>query len=67
MKTFRIVYKAGPGVDLEAHLLHVTANSMAEAHAVIERKLGLRFPHYRILNITPVVEEELVERLRAER
>lgn len=72
MKTYNVVYKAGPSVDLEAHLIHVTAGSMAEAHTIIERKLGLRFPHYRLLSITPVVElpipealsDDLVEQLR---
>jgi hypothetical protein len=75
MKSYFITFRLGPAVDLARHYITVTASSMVEAAQIVDRKLYLRYPNYRLVSVQPIVDlpipedlgEGMVERLRAER
>ena len=67
MKSYSVFFRLGPPVDLARHNMTVTANSMTEAAAIVDRKLYYRFPNYRLVSLEPMVELPLPEEVEVER
>ena len=74
MKSYLIQYRAGRAVELKKHELRISANSIAEALDLAERKLYLRYPNHQIVLAMPLAEapvdltlDALVETWRDER